>query len=341
MFLLKCTSLGFNGFVDTNSTTPLFCLVNRASLDRILQSEVYAKEVNNQMRAAHLILGYTPISRAFQAPWCVIRAKDPRLHHISVAYEGFVVLEGIPLPKHTPCTKSLPVATLSAGVSSSSPILQEKEEGQEEQKEQGFVDLTESVDEFEVFNQPPSPKSLPEEMGIQRKPQKSLLELIENQPGKAGPEKSAQPKLPRPPPKSPPRAPPPTLPFRVEQVDPKRRREQKGKDVVETGRLCPTSEEKAQQAAKQQKVSHAPSRGAERGDIQPLAPEAWLPAPMLGGELLMDNTTIRDFNGGIGCHVVSALEQTLLLPRNMAELRGLRKNEIFLNTKRYLGMVWY
>ena len=104
------------------------------------------------------------------------------------------------------------------------------------------MDLTVSVDKFEVFNQPPSPKSLPEEMGIQRKLQKSLLELIENQPRKGGPKKSAQPKLPLPPPKSPPRAPPPTLPSRVEQVDPKRRREQKGKDVVETGRLRPTSE---------------------------------------------------------------------------------------------------
>ena len=51
------------------------------------------------------------------------------------------------------------------------------------------MDLTESVDEFEVFNQPSSPKSLLEEMDIQRKPQKSLLELIENQPGKGGPGK--------------------------------------------------------------------------------------------------------------------------------------------------------
>ena len=74
------------------------------------------------------------------------------------------------------------------------------------------MDLTESVDEFEVFNQPPSPKSLPEEISIQRKPQKSLLELIENQPGNGGPEKSAQPKCPPPPSKSPPRAPPPTFP---------------------------------------------------------------------------------------------------------------------------------
>ena len=61
---------------------------------------------------------------------------------------------------------------------------------------------------------------------------------------------------------------------------------------------------------------------------------------MLGGEPLMDDASIKDFNGGIGCHVALALEQTLLLPRDMVELRGLRKNEVFLNTKRYLGMVW-
>ena len=177
------------------------------SLDRILQSEVYVNEANGQLRAAHLILGYTPISRAFQAPKCVIKAKDSRLHRISVAYEGFVVPESIPLPKSTVFTQPLPIATLSARVSSPSPILQEGEEGKEKQEKQGFVDLIESVDEFEVFDQPLSPKSLPEEMGIQRKPQKSLMKLIENQPGKGGPGKSVQPKLPPPPPKSPLRAP--------------------------------------------------------------------------------------------------------------------------------------
>ena len=155
MLLLKCTFLGFNGFADTNSTTPLFRLVNRTSLGRILQSEVYVNEADGQLRATHIILGYTPISRAFQTPKCVIRAKDPRLHRISVAYEGFVVPEGIPLPKSTPFTQSLPVTTLSAGVSSPSPILQEEEEGKEEQEEQGFVDLTESVDECLINLHPP------------------------------------------------------------------------------------------------------------------------------------------------------------------------------------------
>ena len=148
-------------------------LVSRASLDRILQSEVYVNEADGQLRAAHLIFGYTPISRAFRAPRCVIRAKDPRLHRISVAYERFVVPKGIPLPTSTPFTQPLPVATLSAGVPSPSPILQEGEEEEEKQKDEGFVDLTESTDEFEVFNQPSSPKNLPNEMGIQRKPKKA------------------------------------------------------------------------------------------------------------------------------------------------------------------------
>ena len=130
-----------------------------------------------------------------------------------------------------------------------------------------FFDLTESVDEFEVFNQPSSPKSPPEEMGIQRKPQRSLLVLIENQPEKGGLGKSAQLKLPPLPPKSPPRAPQPTLPSRIEYADPKRRKEQKGKDVMETRRPRPTNEEEAQRAAKQQKVSHASSRGEKRTEI--------------------------------------------------------------------------
>ena len=92
---------------------PSLRLVNKASLDRILQSEVYVNESDGQLRSTHLILEYTPISRAFQASRCVIRAKDPQLHRISVAYEGFVVPEGIPLPRYTPLTQPLLVATLS------------------------------------------------------------------------------------------------------------------------------------------------------------------------------------------------------------------------------------
>ena len=76
---------------DPSATTPSLRLVNKASLDRVLQAEIYVNESDGQLRAAHLILGYNPISRAFQAPSCVIKAKDPRLHRISVAYDRFIV----------------------------------------------------------------------------------------------------------------------------------------------------------------------------------------------------------------------------------------------------------
>ena len=57
------------------------------------------------------------------------------------------------------------------------------------------------------------------------------------------------------------------------------------------------------------------------------------------GEPLRDDASLRDFNGGIGCHVALAVEEALLLPQDMTELRGTRKNEVFLHCKRYLGMV--
>ena len=116
------------------------------------------------------------------------------------------------------------------------------------------------------------------------------------------------------------------MPSRPEHADPKRKRDQKGKDVVEVGRSHPVHEDEIQRAVKQQKIGQTSPRGVERGDNQPPEPQAWLPAPMLNGEPLMDDASLRDFNGGAGYHVASALEKALLLPTDMAELRSIRKN---------------
>ena len=75
------------------------------------------------------------------------------------------------------------------------------------------------------------------------------------------------------------------------------------------------------------------------GEVQQSEPRAWLPTPMLGGEPLTDDASIRDYNGGIGCHVTSVLEEILMLPKDMVELRGLKRNEVVLQAKRCLGMV--
>ena len=62
---------------------------------------------------------------------------------------------------------------------------------------------------------------------------------------------------------------------------------------------------------------------------------------MHGEEPLRNDASIRDFNGGIGCHIASAIEEALLLPRDMAEIKNVRRNELILilNNKRYFGMV--
>ena len=53
----------------------------------------------------------------------------------------------------------------------------------------------------------------------------------------------------------------------------------------------------------------------------------------------MDNASLRDFRGGEGINMADALERSLLLPTDMAKLGKLRKQEVFLSIKRYLGMV--
>ena len=53
----------------------------------------------------------------------------------------------------------------------------------------------------------------------------------------------------------------------------------------------------------------------------------------------MDDASLRDFNKGEGTYVANALERSLILPTDMADLKNLRRQELFLSMKRYLGMV--
>ena len=200
-------SFQFNGFADKRFTKPNLRLVNKVSLDKVLKAEIYVNEADGQLRAVHLILSYTLLSFAFQAPKCVIRARDPRLYRISVAFKGFVVPEGIPLPPDTSRTEPLFVADVSAGASSSQLTLREEEveeREEEEEEEEEVVELSDFSDDFGIFDQSIHSEEDPDEMGIQRKPQRSLMELMEGQPGKDAPAKSTQSQVPSLPSRSPP-----------------------------------------------------------------------------------------------------------------------------------------
>ena len=53
----------------------------------------------------------------------------------------------------------------------------------------------------------------------------------------------------------------------------------------------------------------------------------------------MDNASFRDFNKGDGIYVADVVERSLLLPIDMEDLKNLRRQELFLSMKKYLGMV--
>lgn len=75
--------------VDKDFTTKNRGLVNFEDLNYILRSEIFLHK-DGQLRAAHVILGYTPISTCFQSPKNVIKTKDPRLAWIDIDIKGFL-----------------------------------------------------------------------------------------------------------------------------------------------------------------------------------------------------------------------------------------------------------
>ena len=53
------------------------------------------------------------------------------------------------------------------------------------------------------------------------------------------------------------------------------------------------------------------------------------------------DTSLRHYCGGHTVHVIEALEQTLLLPKDMEAYRNFNHPELFLSLKRDLAMVSY
>ena len=64
----------------------------------MLRSEILISE-DEQLRAAHLILDYKPLSRTFQDVGQAIRAGDSRLAHIDVSKLGFLARRDLPSVK--------------------------------------------------------------------------------------------------------------------------------------------------------------------------------------------------------------------------------------------------
>ena len=68
-------------------------------------------------------------------------------------------------------------------------------------------------------------------------------------------------------------------------------------------------------------------------------PRIWSPKLELDGVPIAWDTLVRNYQGGQAGHIAKALEQPLLLSRDMETYRRFSQQELFLSLKRDLAMV--
>ena len=89
-------------FVDPHAYQRHFHLVNRVDLETVLQAAVFVNDGHGQVRAAHKILGYSPVQKSFANARHVISASRPRLPKITVVETGFLISEVPSVPESIP-----------------------------------------------------------------------------------------------------------------------------------------------------------------------------------------------------------------------------------------------
>ena len=125
---------------------------------------------NGQLRAAHLVFYYKPLSRSFQDVSNAIRANDYRLAHIDVSRPRFLaphdlppidhpVPQGVPLAAHPIQQMPLEQAVAQEGITSSSSLEEEIDKFQFEEETQGveaivILEAKEETDEYSCIQTP-------------------------------------------------------------------------------------------------------------------------------------------------------------------------------------------
>ena len=115
----------------------------------------------------------------------------------------------------------------------------------------------------------------------------------------------------------------------------KKRNEKEG---VDEGEVVPQKEPKQQRMAKDKgRASLVESKKAEH--FANLCHLAWNPRLELDGATVPWSSSIREFWRGYAHYVAEALEQPLLLPKDMEALKNMRQHDIFMSLKRDLALV--
>ena len=127
--------LVFLCLTNKEQVTPRISLINIPALNYLLRSQIFVND-DGQIRAAHLVLDYEPLSRSFQDVDNAIRANDYRLAHIDVSRPRFLAPHDLPpidhpIPQGVPLTAQpiqqvpLKQAVAEEGIASSSSLEEE------------------------------------------------------------------------------------------------------------------------------------------------------------------------------------------------------------------------
>ena len=105
-------------FANKAHVAPRLSLVNIATLNKVLQSEIFVSE-DGQQRAIHLVLDFKPLLNAFQDVGQAIRVGDPRIHRIDVSRPSFLAQRDLQPVELPPQRSPWEVATLREETASS------------------------------------------------------------------------------------------------------------------------------------------------------------------------------------------------------------------------------
>ena len=76
----------------------------------------------------------------------------------------------------------------------------------------------------------------------------------------------------------------------------------------------------------------------ERAKVR-MTPRTWSPRLEVDGAAIPYNASVREYNRGRAGYIAEALEQPVLLPKDMEAYRRFSQSELFLSLKRYLATV--
>ena len=298
---------------------------------------------DGQLRATHLILDYEPLSRSFLDVGNAIRANDYRLARINVSRPHFLAPHDL-LPVNHPVPQGIPLAAqpipqvplgqvvVDEGIASSSSLEDEIDRFQfEEEETQGveaivILKAEEETDEYSCIQTPiliityvnDSLDNEAEEMAL--KSGKSLRELMKGRNMAPTPQEANKSK----PPVNPPPPLPPQLPADLGLKPNPELRRKRQQEAPEEGEIGPPKGNKQQRMTQDQRNRRSNSVESQEDHLaaqvhRPL--RIWSPKLEVDGVPIAWDTSIRHYHGGHAGHVVKALEQPLLLPKDMEAYR--------------------